>query len=132
MVTSKTMSNRISVKITDIKKSGDLCHLFLEFNEINLSLVMLSSNFKVGDTLDVGVKETAVAVMKEKGLLSYSNQIPVTITSVELGDILTKITASYKSLKLVSIITSNSASRLNLKVDDEVWFLIKATDMFVV
>ena len=64
----------------------------------------------------------------------YANQIKVNINLVEMGEILTKICGSCQSsnVEIISLITTNSAKRLNLKSGDEATFLIKATDMFVV
>ena len=126
--------NKAFAKVVDIKKSGDLCHLFLTTSSLNLGLVMLTNHFEVGDEITIGFKETAVAISKEKtSSLSYSNQILVSIESITQGEILTKVVGKSikEELELTSVITANSAKRLELKVGDEVTFLVKATDMFV-
>lgn len=127
--------NKIKAKVTKIKECGDLSHLFLDTCIGSLSLVMLSADFDIGDEIEIGFKESAVAVLVGKcDALSYSNQIKITVNLVEMGEILTKICGIYKSsnTKIISLITTNSAKRLNLKSGDEATFLIKATDMFVV
>lgn len=96
---------------------------------------MLSADFSIGDEIKVGFKESVVAVLVGKcDALSYSNQIKVTVNLIEIGEILTKICGIYKSsnVEIISLITTNSAKRLNLKSGDEATFLVKATDMFVV
>lgn len=96
---------------------------------------MLSADFSIGDEIQIGFKESVVAVLVgECDTLSYSNQIKVNINLVEMGEILTKICGSCQSsnVEIISLITTNSAKRLNLKSGDEATFLIKATDMFVV
>lgn len=127
--------NKIKAKVAKIKECGDLSHLFLDTYIGSLSLVMLSADFDIGDEIEIGFKESVVAVLVGKcDALSYSNQIKVTINLVEMGEILTKICAIYKSsnVEIISLITTNSAKRLNLKSGDEATFLVKATDMFVV
>lgn len=124
--------NKIKAKVTDIKSSKDLYHIFLGSKAGNLGLVMLSCEFKVGDELEACFKESSVAVMKDKTeKISYSNQIKVEITEVYFGEILTKIVAKSDECILTSVITTNSAKRLELKKGDKVVFLVKATDMFV-
>lgn len=96
---------------------------------------MLSADFDIGDEIEIGFKESVVAVLVGKcDALSYSNQIKVRINLVEMGEILTKICGICQSsnVEIISLITTNSAKRLNLKSGDEATFLVKATDMFVV
>lgn len=127
--------NKIKAKVTKIKERGDLSHLFLDTCIGSLSLVMLSADFDIGDEIEIGFKESVVAVLVGKcDALSYSNQIKVRINLVEMGEILTKICGICQSsnVEIISLITTNSAKRLNLKSGDEATFLVKATDMFVV
>lgn len=124
--------NKIDAKIVSIKESGDLCHLFLNSDVGELGLVMLGHKFSKGDDIEACFKETAVAILKaDIDKLSYSNKIEVEIKSIEFGDILTSVVGVNGRYEITSIITTNSAKKLELKVADRVYFLIKATDMFV-
>lgn len=125
--------NQIVATVTNIKESGDLCHLFLESDLGQLGLVMLSNTHQIGEEIVVGFKESAVAISLDANTaLSYANQISVEIESIEDGEILTKVVGVKGDTKLTSVITASSATKLNLKRGDKVMFLVKATDAFVV
>ncbi|NLY04120.1 MAG: TOBE domain-containing protein [Campylobacter sp.] len=126
-------TNKLLVKVTAVKSSGDLNILELYTKSgLNLALVCLDSNIKVGDDIEVGVNPTNVFVGLSGDNLSVSNKILVEIKSIEKGEILTKILGEFEGITLSSIITTNSANRLKLEIGENVYFLVKSTDMFVV
>ncbi len=64
--------------------------------------------------------------------LSSRNQLKATITEVKLGGIMAEVIMRLEGgQELVSAITRGSAERLGLKVGDEVFAVIKATEVMV-
>ena len=64
-------------------------------------------------------------------MLSARNQIPATIKSVKLGNIMAEVIMSIGSVELVAAITRGSAEQLNLKAGDSVKAVIKATEVLI-
>lgn len=125
--------NEIKAKVKDIQNKDELYLLNLSTLAGELVFVTLSVNLKIGDEISAGFRPSCVAISKNlNDNLSYSNQISLTIQSVNFGEILTTITGAKNGVCINSIITTNSAKRLNLQVGENVVFLIKATDIFVV
>jgi molybdopterin-binding protein len=64
-------------------------------------------------------------------MLSARNQLPATIKSVKLGNIMAEIVMSVGDVELVAAITRGSADQLGLKVGDSVKAVIKATEVLI-
>ena len=64
-------------------------------------------------------------------MLSARNQIPATIKSVKLGNIMAEVIMSVGGVELVAAITRGSAEQLNLKAGDSVKAVIKATEVLI-
>ncbi|RLC45308.1 MAG: transporter [Candidatus Cloacimonadota bacterium] len=92
----------------------------------------LSKDIEVGKKVSLNIKPTFVAIGKNfSGELSYSNKINSIIDSIEYGELLCSIKLSSAESIFESIITVESASRMNLKVGDEVIALIKASELSI-
>lgn len=63
---------------------------------------------------------------------SARNQLKGTITSVVHGAVMSKITIKVGDNELVSVITKDAAEDLELKEGDEVFAVVKATEVMVV
>jgi molybdopterin-binding protein len=64
-------------------------------------------------------------------MLSARNQIPATIKSVKLGNIMAEVVMSVGDVELVAAITRGSAESLGLKAGDSVKAVIKATEVLI-
>lgn len=92
----------------------------------------LDRSLKVGSDVILAVKATTVSLSREKSaLLSISNQLPVQISSINEGELLSSIKLSFESSTIESIITKSSAVRMGLKPDDEIVALVKASDLAI-
>ena len=80
-------------------------------------------------------KETEVAIAKHlQGEISLRNSIPGVVLAIESGKILTRIVIVVHGLKDVtisSVITTRSATRLNLGIGDTVEALVKSNEMTI-
>ena len=64
-------------------------------------------------------------------MLSARNQLPATIKSVKLGNVMAEVILSVGDLEIVSAITRGSAEQLNLKAGDAVKAVIKSTEVMI-
>jgi molybdopterin-binding protein len=63
--------------------------------------------------------------------ISGRNQIKAKITEITQGGVMTKLLMDFNGVDLVSVITNDSTTDLNLKVGDEVTAIIKSTSVMV-
>jgi molybdopterin-binding protein len=64
-------------------------------------------------------------------MLSARNQLPATIKSVKLGNVMAEFVMTVGDIELVSAITRGSAEHLGLKPGDQVKAVIKATEVLI-
>lgn len=64
-------------------------------------------------------------------MLSARNQLPATITSVRLGNVMAEVVMKVGDVELVAAITRGSAEQLGLEVGDSVKAVIKATEVLI-
>jgi molybdopterin-binding protein len=64
-------------------------------------------------------------------MLSARNQLPATIKSVKLGNVMAEVVMSVGGVEIVSAITRGSAEQLALKAGDTVTAVIKATEVLI-
>jgi molybdopterin-binding protein len=64
-------------------------------------------------------------------MLSARNQLPGTVKSVKLGNVMAEVVVDVGGTELVSAITRGSAEQLNLKAGDNVKAVIKATEVLI-
>jgi len=126
--------NKIVATISQIHNIDNLNIVEFKFNDLKLKMMSLdlNSNTKVGQKVVLTTKPTHVAIAKNiEGKLSYSNQIIAIIDNIDKGELLSVINSKIGDTKLQSIITSDSANRMELKIGDEIILLIKASDMSI-
>lgn len=127
-------TNKIKARVVGINTNNSLNLVNLSSDIGELTFVSLDVSLSIGDDdVVVGFKSSCVAICKTKMEdLSYSNQIEVSIFDIQKGEILTKVSGKANDVFISSLITTNSANRLNLQIGQNVVFLIKSTDMFLV
>jgi len=126
--------NRLSAVVTHIEGEQSLHIISFEYEGIPLKMMGLDlpRGLHVNAHVTLGVKPSHVAIAKNvNGQLSYSNQLPATIMSIENGKLLSNILLHVKGSDVQSFITASSALRMNLQVGDEVTLLMKASELFV-
>jgi molybdopterin-binding protein len=65
-------------------------------------------------------------------MLSARNQLPATIKSVKLGNVMAEVVMSVGGgLEIVSAITRGSAEEMGLKAGDSVKAVIKSTEVMI-
>lgn len=64
-------------------------------------------------------------------MLSARNQLPATVKSVKLGNVMAEVVMTVGAVELVAAITRTSAEAMNLKAGDAVKAVIKSTEVMV-
>ena len=125
--------NNLEAKVISIQSVEDLDIVKFEFENHILSMMSLGlKDTKINSRVILSANPSHIAIAKDfSGLLSYSNQIKTKITHIEMGELLCSIELEIGKHKLNSLITASSAKRLNLKINDEVLALIKASELSI-
>jgi len=126
--------SRLIATVNKIQSCDNLNIVEFNFHEIKLTMMSLDLNatLKVGSKVKLLVKPTHIALAKEfSGEVSYSNQLPTTIVSLENGTLLSSIELEIFDVKIESVITLNSSKRMNLMLGDKVTAFIKASDLSI-
>lgn len=101
--------------------------------ELKMMALELDDSIQIGADVILGSKATNTSLAKDiKGLLSVSNQLPCRVESIEFGELLCSVKLGFLEETLESIITKDSALRMNLQVEDEVLALIKSSELSIV
>lgn len=108
-----------------------------KFGKLTMVSLEIPSNLSINSCAKLGFKSSEVVIATQKLQdCSLSNEIPSVIEEIKIGEILCVI--RLKTLNsgqngeiFESIITANSAKRLNLKLNLAVFAYIKATSLFI-
>jgi len=118
------MESSDTMSLVDVEVKGDI------FSAIVLDLPKDNLYLKMENEVILLFKETEVSIAKNlSGMISLRNRIKSKIQKIEKAPILTKVILDYKSTPIVSIISTRSTEKLQLKVGDEVEWLVKTNEM---
>ena len=113
-----------TIALVDVQVHDDI------FSAIVLDTLENSSYLKKGSAVTLLFKETEVSIGKNlSGLISLRNRIPSRIKNIERSSILSKVILDYQGSEIVSIITTRSVDRLDLKPGEQVEWLVKANEI---
>ena len=127
--------NKIAARITDIQ-SADAINI-VSFDAAGQSMQMmaleLNEQLAVGSKVLVGAKATNIALAKEEQeMISISNQLDVTIAGITMGALLCSVAFDFAGQVWESVITRESALRMQLDVGDKIVALIKSSELSIV
>lgn len=89
-----------------------------------------SPSLRVGASVQAQFKETEVALLAGQGsVLSIRNRLPVQVSAIARGEILTAVSLDFLGNAITSVITSKSADRMGLAVGDSLEALIKSNEV---
>ena len=91
-----------------------------------------STYLSPGNAVNAIFKETEVIIGKGKNhQISLQNKLTGTITSIESGDLLSKVSLETEVGKIVSVITTNAVNQLQLTVGSEVTAMVKTNEVML-
>ena len=129
--------NEIEGQISYIKEADSISYVKLQtkIGEFTALLIENSSAvfyLKTGNSIKVVFNASAVSLAKTKPEnLTISNIFEGKIKDIKSSDVLSLVVVECGNLSIKSMITNFSVERLNLKPEDKVFVLIKATDVML-
>jgi len=127
--------NKLPGTITQIQQSGAIILVDVEVEKQKFSALLIESVIQPdwlasGKNVDIVFKETEVSLAKNlSGQISMRNRMKCSVRAIDRGDLLSKITLSFRNHILTSAITTRSVDSLNLEIGDEVEALVKANEV---
>lgn len=129
--------NRIPGTIKKVTSSGNIILVEVRTKRTTMAALMiqapeLTEMIKEGNNVSLAFKESEVSIGKNiKGEISMRNQLNGKIETIESGIVFSKITFEFEGCKIVSLITTGSAKRLNLTAGDTITGFIKANEVMI-
>lgn len=126
--------SQLIATIKNIKSIDSLNIVEFDFfgNTLKMMNLELNKDVQIGRKVILGVKATNVIISRNLvEEISLSNQLKATIKSIENGELLSSLYLESNNTFFESIITVDSSKRMNLKKDDEIVILIKASDISI-
>ena len=126
--------SQIRAKIVEVKNVETLHIVTFDYKGTLLSMMSLDLNDKVsvGREVLLHIKPTHTVIAKSfSGEISYANHIKSKITSVEHGELLSSIVLEHQGDSFESIITKDSAQKMNLEEGLEVTVMVQASDLSI-
>ena len=127
--------NQIAATITDIQSVDAITIVSFEVagQAMRMMALELNDRLGVGSKVILGVKATNIALAKERvETISISNQLEVTIEGINMGALLCSVIFNFTDQLWESIITRESALRMQLAADDKIVALIKSSELSIV
>ncbi|MGA7837199.1 MAG: TOBE domain-containing protein [Ignavibacteriaceae bacterium] len=127
--------NSLAGIITEIRSDEHFSIVEIDANGNTFKSVIIETPetapfLKTGSSIKIMFKETEVTVAKNfSGQISLQNKMPCLIKGIVKGKLLSKLILNFNNKKIVSIITTGSVDRLNLKENDEVLALVKTNEI---
>ena len=126
--------NRLPGRITAVETAGQVRLVDVDVQGHTFSAILLdtSNDLRPGLAVILVFKETEVSLAKDlSGVISLRNRLASRVRAIDKGRVLSKITLDYLDREVVSVITTRSVERLDLKVGDAVEALVKANEMAI-
>ncbi len=101
-------------------------------NILTMMSLDLNSDIRIGAKVYISIKPTHIAIAKNfNGIISDENQLKANIVEINNGRLLSSIRLNIKDKVLESIITKESACKMDLKTKEEVMIFIKASELSI-
>ncbi len=120
--------------VSQIEHRGSLHIVKFEFHGQTLTMMSLDLDpqITIGTKVQLVIKPSHIAIAKAfSGEVSYSNQLRVTIKSIEDGVLLSSIKLLFADTLLESVITADASRKMDLHSGEEVTVFIKASEISI-
>ena len=125
--------NTITATVSKIDTLENLNIVSFDYQGTSLSMMSLGlSDIKIGSKVRLSINSSHIAIAKEfQGEISLSNRFECVIEKLTQGELLSSLSLKLNDINLSSIITTNSVKRMNLKENDKIIALVKASDIAI-
>lgn len=128
--------SKLKATVLDIESFESLHLVRFNLNDQIITMMGLELNDKIkpGVKVCLSIKPSHVAIAKDlNGILSYSNQLNCKVRSITNGKLLSSIDLEFlnSNHQIEAIITKNSVKKMDLKENDLVTVLIKASEVSI-
>jgi len=129
--------NILRGKISELTTSGNMTLVGVDVDGTRMTAIMIGrpgkvSYLRISGDAELLFNEASVSIGRMiEGQISLNNQLDCTIERLVLGEILTQVILSFQGERLTSLITTLSASRLNLRAGDRVTAFIKTNEVML-
>lgn len=129
--------NRLAARIASVEIHGsialvDAAAFGQRFTAMLIGASAEVSSWQADMPVTLMFKEAEVSLAKNlAGQISLRNRLACTVTGVEQGKLMTRVTLDFHGHSIASIITTRSAHALQIAPGDQVEALIKANEMTV-
>lgn len=101
-----------------------------DFRVLILEGSKMPINYQTGESIHIVFKETEVSLARNfSGQISFHNRFNGTIRAIDKSNILTKVLLDYKGNLLESIISTESAEKLDLQINETIEWLVKSNEI---
>lgn len=129
--------NRLPATIVAVETHGSIALVEAAVGEHHFTAALIgaadeTAAWSAGLPVTLLFKETEVSLAKNlSGLLSMRNRIPATVTAIEYGKLLTRVTLDFAGHAIASVITTRASHALALAPGDTVEGLVKSNELTV-
>lgn len=129
--------NSLKGQITDIEVSGNMSLVSIAVGSLQFKSIVIETPSTVdylveGGNILVLFKETEVIIGKGENLeISLRNKLPGTISEIQLGALLAKLTIDTAEGTIISLITANAVRNLDLVVGLKITAMIKTNEILL-
>lgn len=125
--------NKLKVTVKSIDSVENLNIVKFDYHGKELSMMSLGlKDIFIGTQVFISINASHIAIGKDlKGDISLSNIFDCVIKKLDKGKLLSSLLLEIDDNYLTSIITTNSVNRMNLKENDKVQALVKASEISI-
>jgi len=127
--------NKIAAIISEIQSvdAVNIVSFDVAGQTIQMMALELDERLVVGSKVIVGAKATNIVLARESvESITILNQLEVKIVDINMGALLCSVCFDFAGARWESIITGESALRIELKTDDKIVALIKSSELSIV
>jgi len=129
--------NALKGEISAIEVHGKLSLVSINlgvttFKSIVIETPDTAGYLQEGKSITVLFKETEVVIGRQgKQQISLQNRLDCEITSLEKGELLSKLRLKRQDLEITSVITTNAVNQLNLSEGSQVTAMVKTNEVML-
>lgn len=127
--------NELSGTVTDVKSGGVISEVVVKVSPsvtICATITNDALELKVGSEVSALVKSSLVVLSKEKLKSTARNNIEAKVSEVITGAVNSEVKLLVGEKKLCAIVTNDAVKDLDIKVNDTVYAIFKASSVILV